>query len=376
MIGPTCTRPSHARRGAILIVVLVIVAILGALAAGLFFSALQEERIESAVILRVRALAAAEHAAYTTMSPSRWRATWNGAPPVRLVMSDSERLAGGGAATTRVWTLTPFSALVIAEGVAGVPPREARQRVSLLLSLQRPTFPAAAVIARGGLSVVEGSSITGGAGGGVDNCLTPDSSVAAVSVPPDVSIDTAGCTPLPCLRAAEVVRDTVLAVRAETPEQFGQVNRSFLATVGRALSPGTELSPAPVIAADGACDANAPANLGDPLHVLGPDSPCALMFPVIHATGDLRLTGGAGQGMLVVDGNLTLLAGARFTGVLLVRGAARFEGNSQLDGMVVADRVSLAGGAVVNYSPCAVGNAARSASRPVPELHHSWAEMF
>src|SRR6185312_10638650 len=69
---------THRRRsGAVLIVVLVIIAVLGALAAGSFFAALHEERIDSAAIVRARALAAAEHAAYTIISPQRWRAAWS-----------------------------------------------------------------------------------------------------------------------------------------------------------------------------------------------------------------------------------------------------------------------------------------------------------
>jgi len=364
------------RRGATLVVVLVVLAVLGALAAGSFFAVLHEQRIDSAAIVRARALAAAEHAAYTIISPQRWRSAWNTAPPVRHVATDSEQLAGGAAATAQVFTLSPYSALVIAEGVAGHAPRDARRRVSLLLSLQRPRMPAAAAIAVSALSIMDGSSITGGLGAGVGDCLTPDADVAAVSVPPRVTIDTAGCTPLPCLRAAGTLRDTVIASRAETSEELGQVDRSFLARIGRPIVPGSELSPAPVIDAAGACDANAPANLGDPLRVFGPDSPCAAFFPVVHAEGDLRLTGGAGQGMLVVDGNLTLLAGARFTGVLLVRGSARFEDGARVDGIVLADRVSLASASEIRYSACAVEHASRSGARPSPEVNHSWAEMF
>lgn len=364
------------RRGATLVVVLVVLAVLGALAAGSFFAVLHEQRIDSAAIVRARALAAAEHAAYTIISPQRWRSAWNTAPPVRHVATDSEQLAGGAAATAQVFTLSPYSALIIAEGVAGLPPRDARRRVSLLLSLQRPRMPAAAAIAVSALSIRDGSSIAGGLGAGIGDCLTPDSDVAAVSVPPRVAIDTAGCTPEPCLRAARVVRDTVLAARAETSDRFGQVDRSFLASVGRQLAPGSDLSPAPVISPDGACDANAPANLGDPLRVFGPDSPCAAFFPVVHVEGDLRLTGGAGQGMLVIDGNLTLLAGARFTGVMLVRGSARFEDGARLDGIVLADRVSLAGASEIHYSSCAVSQASRGGARPFPELTRSWAEMF
>jgi len=371
-----CSNTPLHQRGATLIVVLALLAILGALAAGSFFAALREEQIENAALVRVRALAAAEHAVYTVIAPRHWRAAWSAAPPIRQVATDSERLAGGAAASTEIWMLTPFSALVIADGTAGTPPRDAHRRVALLLSLHRPVMPAAAAIARSGLSVLDGSSVVGGTDSTSADCLTLDSGAAAVSVPPAVSIDTGECTPMPCLRAAHVVRDTILAARPEMSEQFGQVDRSFLATIAIPLPAGADLSPAPVVGADGVCDPNAPANLGDPQHVLGPDSPCVSYFPVVHAAGDLWLTGGEGQGMLVVDGNLTLRAGARFTGVLLVRGRARLEGNSRLDGIVIADRVSLTGASEIDYSACAIESAARSGARPFPEANHSWTEMF
>lgn len=363
-------------RGSILIVMLVTLAILGALAAGSFFAAFHEERIGSAAMLRVRALAAAEHAAYTAISPLHWRTDWNLARPVRLVASDSETLPGRASGTAQIWKLTPFSALVIADGSAGSPPRSAHRRISLLVALQRPVMPTlAAAIARSGVSVTDGSSITGSADTLSDDCLTADSGIAAVSVPPGVSVDTAACGSVPCLLGTPPVRDTILAALPKTSERFGQVDRSFLATIGRQLA-NSELSPAPIIDAHGECDASAQANLGDPLRLLGSDSPCFAFFPLVHAEGDLRLSGGAGQGMLVVDGSLTLAEGARFTGVLLVRGTARLEGHARLDGIVLADRVSLAGESEVRYSACAVAKAARSGARPSPEESHSWAEMF
>ena len=366
----------RSRRGATLILVLILLAVLGALAAGSFVAALHEERIESAALVRASAFAAAEHAAYTAIAPLQWRAAWTNQPPVRQVASLSERLPGSAAATTQIWMLTPSSALILADGTAGLPPRAAHRRVALLVSFHRPVMPAAAAVAENGLSLHGGSSIGGGGAGLLEDCLTPDSDVAAVSVPAQVPIDTGECTPEGCLRATRVVRDTVLALRPETLEQFGQVDRSFLASVGRRLAPGITLSPAPVVDAENACDPNADANLGDPLRVLGLESPCGSYFPVIHATGDLTLSGGAGQGMLVVDGNLTLIAGARFTGVLLVRGAARLEANSRLTGIVVADRLSLTDASAITYSACAVESASHSGARPFPETTSSWTEMF
>ena len=186
--------PFRPRRGATLVLVLFALAILGALAAGSFFAALHEQRIESTAMLRVRALAAAERAVYTAVSPQSWRASWTAARPVRLVASDSEPLGNRGSVVTQIWRLTPFSALIIADASAGSSPRVARRRIFLLVAFQRPLIPAvAAAIARNGVSVHENSSITGGADSASGDCLTPDSGVAAISLPQDASVDTAGC---------------------------------------------------------------------------------------------------------------------------------------------------------------------------------------
>lgn len=373
---PLKYRPSRHRRGSTLVLMLLALAVLGALAAGSFFAAFQEQRIESMGMLRVRALAAAEHAAYTAISPRNWRASWSAAPAVWLVASDSASFDNRGAVVTQIWKLTPSSALIIADASAGSAPRVARRRISLFVGLRRPLIPmVAAAIAHSGVSVRDGSSITGGVDSASADCLTDDT-VAAISLPSDASVDTAGCAPLPCLRAARLVRDTVLAALDETYERFGQVDRSFLAAAGRQLAGGIGLTPSPVVDDAGACDTNVLANLGDPLRILGPDSPCLTYFPLLHAGGGLTLRDGAGQGLLIVDGDLTLGDGAHFSGVAIVRGTARLESRSRVDGILIADRVSLVGASEIHYSACAVDDAARSGARPWPDGTHSWADMF
>ena len=78
------------------------------------------------------------------------------------------------------------------------------------------------------------------------------------------------------------------------------------------------LQPAPVMAGS-ACDTTAPGNWGAPL---APSHACADWFPLIYAPGDLSVSGGSGQGLLVVAGDLTL-AGTSFHGVVHVGGRLR-----------------------------------------------------
>lgn len=89
----------------------------------------------------------------------------------------------------------------------------------------------------------------------------------------------------------------------------------------------------------GACAEDEPWGWGDPEN---PSRPCGPHLPLRASTGDLSVVGGVGQGVLAVDGDLTLTAGARYYGLIVVRGALRLEDGASLDGFAVA----LGGGSV------------------------------
>jgi hypothetical protein len=154
------------------------------------------------------------------------------------------------------------------------------------------------------------------------------------------------------------------------------VDRTFLSRLATPITSGSVLSPAPRVDGRGECDTHTLGNFGDPLRVFGADSPCKLVFTLGYVDGDLRLVGGAGQGMLLVDGDLTLETGARFEGVVIARGSVRLESGAQLVGVVLADHVALEGGSIVQYSSCAVDRALVAGARPVPQPGQSWTEMF
>jgi hypothetical protein len=111
----------------------------------------------------------------------------------------------------------------------------------------------------------------------------------------------------------------------------------------------------PVVGAGGLCDVAAPGNWGAPL---APTHPCAGSFPLIHAPAGLRMTGGAGQGFLVVEGDLTIDPGAAFYGAILVTGrldapAASIRGAVRILGGASG---SLIGGSIT-YDACALWRA-------------------
>jgi hypothetical protein len=174
------------------------------------------------------------------------------------------------------------------------------------------------------------------------------------------------------------------ALAEGVPLQAGGADWSDLASVaGKTYAGGGQgLVVVPAPAQSGAvCDRSAPYNWGEPARP-PTVAPCTGYFPVIHATGDLTIAGGRGQGVLLVEGDLVLTGAAEFDGLVLVRGSLTAVGaGGRIRGGVVvavtggARAVSLEG-ASIGYSSCALAAALRDAwpARLIPE--RSWSELF
>ncbi|HKI82441.1 MAG TPA: hypothetical protein VKA04_12405, partial [Pseudodesulfovibrio sp.] len=82
------------------------------------------------------------------------------------------------------------------------------------------------------------------------------------------------------------------------------------------------------------CRKSTETNWGDPYHVAGA---CGNYFPIIYAAGDLKVTGGYGQGILLVEGNLDVQGGFEFFGPVFIKGELTTEGTGgHFNGGVVA----------------------------------------
>ena len=130
------------------------------------------------------------------------------------------------------------------------------------------------------------------------------------------------------------------------------------------------------------CDRSNPMNWGEPARGGGSVSECYNYLPIIYSPGDLHLTGGRGQGILLVEGDLRMQGGFEFTGIVLVRGKVITTANSsKVTGAILAENVDLGdltsfgGTPVVAYSTCAVDAALNSAARGVPLTERSWVQV-
>ncbi|HEX2218764.1 MAG TPA: hypothetical protein VHG35_08150, partial [Gemmatimonadales bacterium] len=133
------------------------------------------------------------------------------------------------------------------------------------------------------------------------------------------------------------------------------------------------------------CNTAIETNWGEPTPAALTD-PCFSYSPIIYHYGNLKLQGGRGQGILLVEGDLTASGGMVFYGPVFVTGTLSTTGNSgqgaKFFGGVIAGNVSLddltklAGGALVSYSSCAIKRALQNSATPSPLAERSWVQLY
>ena len=138
---------------------------------------------------------------------------------------------------------------------------------------------------------------------------------------------------------------------------------------GADLRVGGLVSPSPR-SFSGDCDRTSAANWGAPLNPL---DPCASYRPVVASEGSLMIEGGSGQGVILVAGDATLSAGARYFGVVIVAGDLSVQSGAEISGLLrVRGSVTLSGGSEIVGSACAALAALEAAESlhgliPLPE---------
>lgn len=130
------------------------------------------------------------------------------------------------------------------------------------------------------------------------------------------------------------------------------------------------------------CNSSVRDNWGDPENPMGA---CGNHFPIIYASGDLRIAASdPGQGILLVEGNLEVSGGHEFFGPVIVKGTLTTTGTGgHFIGGTIAANVSLEsstvlGDAIVQYSACTVKRAVlnnSSLTRARPLENRSWVDL-
>jgi hypothetical protein len=369
------------------------IVIMGVLIVGVHFTSSQEYRVGNNTIVQERAFRAAEFGLNTTL------AAWNaGAMTVMLpggtarVVYDSS--AAGWVDTVVITRLNVNTYQVVSAATAWGPfGAMARRRTALNVRLSLVQVEEGGGInLRGALTARGQTTLSGNSVQltGLDvhptgwaECPPVGASLAGLAAPSAQSLQFQGCPGNACLLGQPPLLTDPDVADTSVYFQLGDETWTSLAAVAGTIITGSpSLNLAPSIGSDGKCNIASVTNWGAPET---PGHACRNYFPIIHARGSantLKLTGGVGQGILLVDGDLNLSGGVTFYGPIIVRGGLTTSGTSRIHGAALVANLpagssnSLSGTSLFTYSNCVLHTASRYAIAPRRVVERAWTEVY
>ena len=374
------------RSGVALPMVLGALVLIGVLIAGVMFASLQEFRIGGNTQHQTRAATAAEFG--LNRSLAEWKPTNN----TKMLPGDTLKFAytvsSGGTANVTVTRMQGPFFWVVSEGQAGAKRVDlsARRQYGSMFRLDQPDIGfLGALTGRGNVTVGGAAYVSGNdyLPSGWAGCPAV-ANVAGVAMADTSGAKLPGCSvSKTCISGSPAFKETPAANDTATYFNYGNTTYAKLAaTASKVLPHGTVIpSVAPTVLA-GVCQTNLINNWGD-ANRNSPAGKCETYFPVIHAKGNLHITGGVGQGILLVDGDLQMSGSFWFVGIVIVKGTLRTSGSGAgVLGVVMAANVNLdddivvIGNSYVQYSSCAVASALAASAMVVPVKERAWIEVF
>lgn len=370
------------RGGMALPMVLGAITLIGTLIAGIMYLATQDYRVGANSLNETRADEAAE------MGLNRLTTDWDATKNTSMVMGDTTRLTytdpNGASVSVFVTRLGGpfFWAVSEAQTRGDALQYGSRRRYGSLFRLAIPAVSyLGAVTAAGNVKVsgtvtINGNDVppTGWACTGV-----PTTNMPGAVISPTASISTSGAV---TVTGNPSYTTSTAATDSNTYFNYGSTTYTQLANAANiVLSGGTYTGMTPVVA-NGVCNKTPNTNWGDPVrHV--PAAACETYYPIIHITGNTSLTTGSGQGILLVDGDLTMAGNFTFTGLIIARGAVKASGGANtVTGAIMAASVdigysvALTGAASVQYSSCALQSVLSSTSSLAVAKGRAWVNLY
>jgi cytoskeletal protein CcmA (bactofilin family) len=373
----------QSQQGVAMIMALGAIVIIGVLMGSVLFVSTQDYRVGSNTVRTARATAAAE------LGLNRVPVDWNLADNTALTIGNTRTktyTAPGGATANVVITRLdgPFF-WAVSEGYAGGMGSQAsaRRRYGVLFRLNMPNVNFMGAITTQGNTTVSGNVTVNGndaAPAGWSGCGGTQN-VAGAAISPTTTATVNGSV---TLNGSPPVLTTPAAGDSNTYFNYGNSNyQSLAAAANLTYAGGTLLTGIAPIIAGGVCQASlTPANWGEPNHAT-PAGACDTYFPIIHVLGDLKVTTGRGQGILLVDGDLTVAGSFTFDGAVIARGGLKMSGTgNKIVGAVMAasvsvnDDVSLSGNTSLLYSSCALQSALSASAYPTQAMQRAWVDLF
>lgn len=386
MVVHSTRRPGFALATALVAIVLV-----GLLIAGSFFGSTQEFRAGRNALHQERAMTAAEFGHTQVLNDfdvDAARAMARGE-----VATQTFTVQGGTTASVAVTKLNLLTFLIASEGVtASGTAMTARRRTGLLIRLDVPELPIYGAVTTSGSTRVAGNQTTSGADMNPSGWDCDESGPSRAGYVNDNAADVtpAGtCTGGVCISGEPKIAVDPLAGDPETYDEFGGIDYDSLTALADVVVPASSTPSvdgiAPVVVA-GACDRTNTKNWGDPARNAVTPGACEPYFPIIHikGSGTVTLKNGIAQGLLLVDGNLTINGNFEFYGPIIVKGNVTTAGmgNKVVGGIMAANEGctttpcnKLEGTSHLQFSRCTIMSTLITRAEPVLATR-SWADLF
>lgn len=148
------------------------------------------------------------------------------------------------------------------------------------------------------------------------------------------------------------------------------------------LAPGTYTGMAPsVTGSPSVCNRGDPNNWGEPYAAPTPGivPQCQGYFPIIYVPGNLAVSTGRGQGILLVAGDMQATGNFIFDGIVIAMGSVQVNGNgNKVTGAVLTpgEVRNLFGTPDIFYSTCAIHRALQYSVRAEPMAERSWLQRI
>ena len=381
------------RKGIALPIALAAIIAVGALIAGVVFAATQEYRLGRNSMSAQTAQQAAEaglNSVVASWTPERTKA-------LRVGFRDSLKdTVINGARVKRQWTRvspTMFWVTATAQGGDSSLQGRALKRLNTLVRIDIPDMRIQGALTVRGNVTATGSGIISGndmTPPGWDDCIGAGLPPSAGLVVGDsaTNISTSGtCAGLACVTGTPKVVDSTIYADSNTYKNFGGFNYDSLTKLATwtFTAPPLPGSGKPAPAWSGStCTTTSNLNWGDTSRV-DVNTQCDSYFPIIWlkgTTNSWNLANEGGQGIILVDGNLTVSGHFIWTGLIIVQGTIGYSGNQspKLTGAVLAmnrnnGTHSVAGNVVIQYSRCAVQAVTARLSTARQTKYRAWADL-
>src|SRR5207253_6696298 len=370
-------------KGMALLMALGAIVIIGVLVGGVVFVSTQDYRIGGNTVRQTRAAAAAELG--LNRVPQDWNLA-NNQRPVGNPLIMSYTAPRGASARVTITRVSGVSFWVVSEGTAGALGSQAtaRRRYGTFFKLDMPQMNFMGAITTQGNTTVNGNVTVNGNDAAPANwsgCGPTAPGVAGAAISPTTTATVHGSV---SRSGSPPVLTTPVAGDTNTYFTYGgSTYQSLAATATLTYAGTTVLNGVGPLVVGGVCQASLnPPNWGEPTHA-SPAGACDSYFPIIHVLGDLKVTTGRGQGILLVDGDFTVAGNFAFDGAVIARGGLKMTGTgNKITGAVMAasvsvdDNVSLAGNTSLLYSSCALQAALQASAYPAQAMRRGWVDVF